>query len=84
MTTSKQSQPAARRRGELHRANGDRQVAQVVQTIRRRHLNLNTLPLRANPGSVWRARSSHGARPRTRTAHPRALAHFHAPRERAA
>ena len=30
MTTSKQSQPAARRRGELHHANGDRQVAQAM------------------------------------------------------
>ena len=28
--TTKQSQPAARRRGELHRANGDRRVAQAM------------------------------------------------------
>jgi hypothetical protein len=37
MTTSKQSQPAARRRGELHRANGDRQAALTIETYR--HLN---------------------------------------------
>ncbi len=49
MTPSKRSQPAARRRGELHRANGDRQVARAMGA--RRHLN--TLPLRAGPGSVW-------------------------------
>jgi hypothetical protein len=44
MTTSKQSQPAARRRGELHHANGDRQVAQFMGA--RRHLNA----LRLRPG----------------------------------
>jgi hypothetical protein len=47
MTTSKRSQPAARRRGELHRANGDRQVARAMGARRR----LNALPLRAGPGS---------------------------------
>ena len=30
MSTSKQFQPAARRRGELHRADGDRQVGQAM------------------------------------------------------
>jgi hypothetical protein len=30
MSTSKQSQPAARRRGELHRADGNRQVGHVI------------------------------------------------------
>jgi hypothetical protein len=30
MSTSKQSQPAARRRGELHRADGNRQVGQAI------------------------------------------------------
>lgn len=47
MTTGKQSQPAARRRGELHYANGDRQVAQVMGARRR----LNALPLRPGRGS---------------------------------
>ena len=47
MTTSKQSQPAARRRGELHRADGDRQVAQFMGARRR----LNALPLRPGRGS---------------------------------
>jgi hypothetical protein len=47
MTTSKRSQPAARRRGELHRANGDRRVAQAMGARRR----LNALPLRAGLGS---------------------------------
>ena len=47
MTTGKRSQPAARRRGELHRANGDRQVAQAMGARRR----LNALPLRAGLGS---------------------------------
>lgn len=35
MSTSKQSQAAARRRGELHRADGDRRVAQAMGA--RRH-----------------------------------------------
>jgi hypothetical protein len=35
MTAGKRSQPAARRRGELHRANGDRQVAQSMGARRR-------------------------------------------------
>ena len=48
MTTSKQSQPAARRRGELHHANGDRQVAQSIGARRR----LNALPLRPGRGVV--------------------------------
>jgi hypothetical protein len=30
MSTSKQSQPAARRRGELHRADGNRQVGHAI------------------------------------------------------
>jgi hypothetical protein len=30
MSTSKQSQPEARRRGELHRADGNRQVGHAV------------------------------------------------------
>jgi hypothetical protein len=30
MSASKQSQAAARRRGELHRADGDRRVAQAM------------------------------------------------------
>ena len=30
MSTGKQSQPAARRRGELHRADGNRQVGHAV------------------------------------------------------
>jgi hypothetical protein len=47
MTTSKQSQRPARRRGELHRANGDRRVAQALGARRR----LNALPLRAGLGS---------------------------------
>jgi hypothetical protein len=47
MSTSKQSQPAARRRGELHRAIGDRQVAQSMGARRR----LKALPLRAGRGS---------------------------------
>ena len=46
MTTSRQSQPAARRRGELHHANGDRQVAQSIGARRR----LNALPLRPGRG----------------------------------
>ena len=50
MSTSEQSQPAARRRGELHRSNGDRQVGQVMGARRR----LNVLPLRAGLDSVWR------------------------------
>jgi hypothetical protein len=50
MTTGKRSQPAARRRGELHRANGDRQVAQAMGARRR----LNALPFRAGLRSVWR------------------------------
>lgn len=45
--TTKQSRPAARRRGELHRANGDRRVAQAMGARRR----LNALPLRAGLGS---------------------------------
>ena len=48
MTTRKQSQAAARRRGELHHANGDRQVARAMGARRR----LNALPLRARPGVV--------------------------------
>jgi hypothetical protein len=47
MTTSKQSQPAARRRGELHRAIGDRQVGKAIGARRR----LNALPLRPGRGS---------------------------------
>jgi hypothetical protein len=47
MTAGKRSQPAARRRGELHRANGDRQVAQSMGARRR----LNALPLRPGRGS---------------------------------
>jgi hypothetical protein len=47
MTTGKRSQPAARRRGELHRANGDRQVAQFMGARRR----LNALPLRPGRGA---------------------------------
>jgi hypothetical protein len=50
MSTSEQSQPAARRRGELHRSNGDRQVGQVMGARRR----LNVLPLRAGLASDWR------------------------------
>jgi hypothetical protein len=46
-TSSKRSRPAARRRGELHRANGDRQVAQAMGAHRR----LSALPLRAGLGS---------------------------------
>ena len=30
MSTGKQSQPAARRRGELHRADGNRQVGHAI------------------------------------------------------
>jgi hypothetical protein len=30
MSTSKRSQPAARRRGELHRADGNRQVGHAI------------------------------------------------------
>ena len=30
MSTSKQSQPAARRRGEVHRADGNRQVGHAI------------------------------------------------------
>ena len=62
MTTSKQSQPAAGRRGELHRANGDRQVGQAIGARRR----LNVLPLRA--GLNLASENQPGARPRTRTA----------------
>jgi hypothetical protein len=35
MSNSRLSQQAARRRGELHRANGDRQVAYMVGAHRR-------------------------------------------------
>jgi hypothetical protein len=57
MSTSKQSQSAARRRGELQRANGDRHVAQTIRA--RRHLtrrHLNTLPLRAGAQFLREAR----------------------------
>ena len=35
MSTSKQSQPAARRRGELHRADGNRQVGHAMGALGR-------------------------------------------------
>ena len=56
MTTSKQSQPAARRRGELHHANGDRRVALALEA--HRHLNTSgsgrALSSVAGRGRQWR------------------------------
>jgi len=46
MTGSKLSQRAARRRGELHRADGDRRVALTIEA--QRHLNT---PAQAGPVS---------------------------------
>jgi hypothetical protein len=79
MTTSKQSQPAARRRGELHRANGDRQVAQAIGAHRR----LERAPAQSGP----RLGLASEKQPRSTMANPnraraldraRALAPFHA------
>ena len=44
MSTSKQSQAAARRRGELHRADGDRRVAQAMGARRHEQGTLRMTP----------------------------------------
>jgi hypothetical protein len=50
MSAKKQSQPAARRRGGLHRAHGDRQVGQAITA--RRHLARRRLPVPRQAGHV--------------------------------
>jgi hypothetical protein len=50
MSTNKQSQSAARRRGELHHATGDRQVGQAIRArhqLIRRPLNALSFPRKA-------------------------------------
>jgi hypothetical protein len=59
MTASKQSQPAARRRGELHHADGDRRVSLTIGA--HRHLNAAGFSGRASlqyrEGRRWHART---------------------------
>jgi hypothetical protein len=52
MTAGKRSQPAARRRGELHDADGDRRVALALEA----HRHLNTSGSRRALSSVERER----------------------------
>jgi hypothetical protein len=59
MTASKQSQPAARRRGELHHAGGDRRVSLQIEADRHQNASgfLGRASLQDREGRRWHARN---------------------------